>query len=79
MTAACIPSFIGHLIEFVYGFVGIFFILNVMYAGYELALGYMGEGDKGKGKDRLKWSIIGLIVATCSFLILDMVLNVVLG
>lgn len=79
ISAACIPRFVGHLITFVYGFVGIFFILNVMYAGYELALAYIAEGDKGSGKDRLKWSIIGLIITTCSYLILDLVLSVILG
>lgn len=79
LSSACIPMFIGHLITFVFSFVGTFFVINVMYAGYELALGYMGEGDKGKGKERLKWSIAGLIVATCTFLILDLVLYVVLG
>lgn len=79
LSSACIPLFIGHLITFVYSFVGTFFVINVMYAGYELALGYIGEGDKGKGKERLKWSIAGLVVATCVFLILDLILYVVLG
>ncbi len=79
ISAACIPQFVGHLITFVYGFVGVFFILNVMYAGYQLAIAYIGESDKGAGKERLKWSIGGLIIATCTFLILDLVLNVILG
>jgi hypothetical protein len=75
LTAACIPIFIAHLIQFV----GILFVLNVMYAGYQLAIAYIGESDKGAGKDRLKWSIAGLVICTCSYLILDLVLNVVLG
>lgn len=79
LTPACIPNFIGHLIVFVFGFVGIFFVLNVMYAGYELAIAYIGESDKGAGKERLKWSIVGLVLATCTFLILDLVLTIVLG
>lgn len=81
LTAACIPRFVGHIITLIFGLVGTFFVLNVMYAGYQLALGYIGEGgaDKGAGKDRLKYSIIGLIVTTCSYLILDLVLSVILG
>lgn len=79
LSSACIPQFIGHLITFVYSFVGTFFVVNVMYAGYQLAIAYIGEGDKGAGKERLKWSIGGLVVATCTFLILDLVLYVVLG
>ncbi len=76
---ACIPLFIGHLVAFVYSFVGMFFVLNVMYAGYQLAIAYIGGSDKGAGKDRLKWSIAGLVVCTCIYLILDLVLGVVLG
>lgn len=79
MSAACIPIFIGHLVTFVYGFVGTFFVLNVMYAGYQLAIASIGEGDKGDGKERLKWSILGLIISTCVFLILDLFLYVILG
>lgn len=79
ITAACIPLFIGHLVEFIFALIGIFFVLNVMYAGYQLAFAYIGEGDKGAGKERLKWSILGLIIAVCSYLILDLVLYVVLG
>lgn len=81
LTPACIPNFIGHLITFVYGFIGIFFMLNVMYAGYQLAIAYIGVdgADKGAGKDRLKWSIAGLILSSCIYLILDLVLTVVLG
>ncbi len=79
MTAACIPIFIGHLITFVFGFVGTFFVINVMYAGYQLAIANIGEGDKGGGKERLKWSIIGLVITTCVYLILDLFLFVVLG
>jgi hypothetical protein len=79
MTAACIPNFIAHLVAFVYGLIGLFFVVNVMLGGYQLAIAYIGESDKGAGKDRIKWSIIGLIVSSCIFLILDLVLNVVLG
>lgn len=75
----CIPNFIAHLIEFVYMFVGIFFVLNVMYAGYQLAIAYINESDKGAAKERIKWSIVGLIVCTCTYLILDLVITVVLG
>jgi hypothetical protein len=78
LSAKCIPNFIGHLIVFVFQFISVLFLINVMIAGYQLAMGSI-SGDKGRGKDRLVWSIIGLIVATCSYLILDLVLNVLLG
>ncbi len=78
LSSACIPMFIGHLVQIIFGGIGMFFILNVMFAGYQLAYGSV-TGDKGAGKDRLQWSIIGLIVSICIFLILDLVLTVLLG
>ena len=53
------------------------FMINVMIAGYQLAMGSI-TGDKGAGKDRLTWSIIGLITTICVFLILDLVLGIIL-
>lgn len=77
LSPACVPLFIGHLIQLVFGLVGTFFLFNVMYAGYQFAMGAW-SGDKSKGKDRLQWSIIGLIVCASAFLILDVVLTVFL-
>jgi hypothetical protein len=74
----CIPRFIGFLIQQVFAFVSILFILNVIYAGFQIAKGAW-DGEKSKGKDRLKWSIGGLIICASAYLILDVVLQVVLG
>lgn len=76
MSAACIPSFIGYLIQLVFSVISVFFIINVLYAGYQIAFGYI-NGEKSEGADRLKWSIIGLIVSVCSFLILDLAVTVI--
>lgn len=77
MQAKCIPEFIGNLIVVVFGVVSAFFLLNVIYAGYQIALGSW-TGEKSEGKDRLTWSIIGLIICVCAFLILDLVVSVIL-
>ncbi len=77
--ADCIPLYIAHLITLIFGLVGIFFIINIMYAGYQIAFGNIpGVGDKEAGKNRLLWSIIGFLVTACSFLILDAVLSIVI-
>jgi hypothetical protein len=77
MTSACVPMFIAHLIQFVFSLAGVFFILNVMFAGYQIAIGSVpGVGDKEKGKARLTWSIIGFVVTAFSFLIMDLILSV---
>lgn len=78
IKAACIPEFIGHLVVVVFQAVSVFFLINVMYAGYQLAISHMSEGDKGAGKERIRWSIIGLVVCVCTFLILELVLSKIL-
>lgn len=75
LEASCVPSFIGHLVQLVVGLVGTIFVINVMIGGYQYAIGALG-GDDGKGKERIYWSIIGLIVTSCAYLIIDLVLRV---
>lgn len=76
LTASCIPNFIAHLIQLLFSLVSIFFLINVMYAGYQIALGYI-RGEKAEGIDRLRWSIIGLVISVCSFLILDLGVSII--
>ncbi len=76
LSSACIPIFIGHLIQVVFSVISLFFLLNVMYAGYQIALGYI-RGEKTEGIERIRWSIIGLIVSVCAFLIANLVVNVI--
>lgn len=74
LMAECIPVFIGHLVQIIISLVGSIFVINVMIGGYQYAIGAI-EGDEGKGKERIYWSIIGLIVTTCAYLIIDLVLT----
>lgn len=76
LTAACIPIFIGHLISVVFSVISAFFLINVMYAGYQIAMGSW-TGEKSAGKDRLTWSIIGVIVSVCAYLILDLIVTII--
>lgn len=75
LKASCIPVFIGHLVQLIMFLVGAIFVINVMIGGYQYAIGVL-QGDEGKGKDRIYWSIIGLIATVCSYLIIDLVLTV---
>lgn len=79
LEAKCIPLFIAHLIQVLFSLISIFFILNVLYAGYQMAISYGQGNGMGEGKDRLYWSIAGVIVSVCSFLILDLVVTVISG
>lgn len=76
MTAACIPLFIGHLVRFIISLIGLFFLLNIMYAGYQIAFGSL-TGNRDKGKTRLTWSIIGFVVTVCAFVILDLLYTLI--
>lgn len=76
ITAACIPAFIAHLVQLIFGVIGIFFVINLMIAGYQIAFGGF-TGDKEGGKNRFKWSLIGLAIAVCSFVILDTVVSII--
>ncbi len=76
LAAACVPIFVGHLITLIFSLVSAFFILNVMYAGYQIAMGSW-TGEKSEGKERVTWSVIGLVVTVCSYLILDLAVSVI--
>jgi hypothetical protein len=78
LTAACIPNFIAHLIGFIFGFVGLFCLLNIIYAGYEMGLAPL-TGDNEKGKTRLRWSLIGFVACASAFLILDFAVSILFG
>ncbi len=74
IKAKCVPLLIGHLVQVLFSLIGVFFLLNVIYAGYEMMIGAL-KGDTGGGKDRLYYSIGGFIAAACSFLVIDLVLT----
>lgn len=79
LSAACIPSFIAHVIQFLFGLLGTFFLINVMIAGYQMSVGAISTGDRSAGKNRLIWSAIGLFIAVCAFLIVDFAISTLFG
>lgn len=76
LEAKCIPIFIGHLVTVLFSLISVFFVINVMYAGYQIAMGAW-SGENTAGKDRLRNSVLGLIVSVCCYLILDLILTIV--
>lgn len=76
LWSICIPSFIAHVVQFIFSLLGVFFLANVMVAGYQIAMSGI-TGDKEAGKRRLTWSIVGLVVAICAFVILDLIISVI--
>ncbi len=74
IQAKCVPILIGHLVQVIFSLIGVFFLLNVIYAGYEMMIGSL-KGDTGGGKERLFWSIGGFVAAACSYLVIDLVIT----
>lgn len=72
--AACIPIFIGHLIQWVLGFVGAFCLINIMIGGYQIALG-SAIGDKEAGKGRVLWALGGLFVSLISYGLINLLIS----
>lgn len=72
--AACIPIFIGHLIQWVLGFVGAFCLINIMIGGYQIALG-SAIGDKEAGKGRVLWALVGLFVSLISYGLINLLIR----
>lgn len=79
LMARCIPLFIAHLIGFLFGLLSVFFILNVIFAGFQMAFGSLPGNERSPAKARLKNAVIGLIVSLSVYLIFDTVLTVILG
>ncbi|OGJ56806.1 hypothetical protein A2635_04425 [Candidatus Peribacteria bacterium RIFCSPHIGHO2_01_FULL_51_9] len=78
LSASCIPWFIGHSIKTIFGLVGVFFLIQVFFAGYQIALSGVTD-DKSAGKNRLIWSIVGFAACSMSYLIVDIILSALLG
>jgi hypothetical protein len=74
LTAACIPMFIGYLVQFIFSFLAAFLLINIIIAGYQIAIGNVID-DKQAGKNRLIWSMIGFTVAAGCYLIVDLILE----
>ena len=78
IDAECIPVFIAHIIKFIFGFTGAFFLLMIIWSGYQIALGGVTQ-DKEKGKNRLIFAIVGFIICTLTFFIIDFIVSTVAG
>lgn len=77
LTAQCIPLFIGHVIEVIISFIGAFLVINIIIAGYQIAIANVID-DKAAGKNRLIWSLVGFAVAVSCYLIVDIILDMFL-
>ena len=76
---ACVPIYIGYLIKWVVGIVGAFFIINTIFAGYQITIGYATGSGIESGVNRLKSSILGFVVTVLVFVIFDLAVLIIGG
>lgn len=71
---------IGRLINAFLGILGILALVRTIYGGFLIMTGSSGgkEDKINKGKDVLKWSLIGLIIIFASYAIVNFVIDKVL-
>jgi hypothetical protein len=79
VTADCIPMFLAHIIQTIFGFTGAICLIMILISGYQFALGSVTGGDTSAAKERLKWAIIGMIVSALAFYIIDFVISSLAG
>lgn len=75
-TWSCIPLYIGYLIQTVFSFIGTLCLIQIIWAGYEMAISSL-SGDKEAGKNRLQHALIGLAFSLFVYLIVNMVVSIV--
>lgn len=82
LTAACIPNFLAHVIQVVFGFTGAICILMIIVSGYEYILGTLpggAGGSKESAVQRLTWAIVGFIVSALAFFIISFFISAIGG
>lgn len=78
-AGTCLPSFIAHVIRFVFGFAAGICWVMIIFSGYEIVIGNLPGGSSEAGKNRLTWAIIGFIMAGTSFFIMDFIISSIGG
>ncbi len=73
-TIAAEPQdIIARLIGYILAFIGIILLMNIIFAGY----GWMNSGGNEeaikKAKDKIKSSIIGLIIIVAAYILVDLI------
>jgi len=75
LNTASIPTLIGNILKAAIGIVGSLALLIFVYGGF-LWLTSAGEAGKvEKGKEAMKWSIVGLAVVFSSYALVSFVLS----
>ena len=75
----CIPAFLSHIIQFIFGLTGAVFLIMVIIAGYQIAIGKAIGKDRSEGLTRLRVAIVGFILCAISWYIVDFIISALAG
>jgi hypothetical protein len=74
-----IPNLANRLIQTALGLTGILALLSFIYGGILYMLVGVNPDNVKKGKEVMKWSVVGLFIIFSSYAILNFILGTVLG
>ncbi len=73
ITFDCIPRFIAHLVNFIFAGVGTFTLLQIIFGGYQIAIGG-AVGTREAGINRIRMAVIGLVVTLLIYAIINFII-----
>lgn len=68
-----IPRFIQYFASYLVGIGGTISVIMMMVGGYQYIIGGVTEEQKNKGKKTITYAIIGLIISSLSWVIINVV------
>lgn len=68
-TEASPQRIILNILFYVFGFLGLFFLISIIYAGFAWMTSGGSEDKIGEAKKRLKNSVVGIIIVLAAFII----------
>ena len=74
-----IPTFIGIIIKGLLGVVGSLSLIMFIYGGFLWITSGGNEDNIKKGKETLKWAILGIVIVFSSYALLNFVLDIISG
>lgn len=73
ISAVSVPVLIGWVLRIVLSFVGVVFLLLLIYAGFIWLMARGNQSEVDKAKNIIQQSIIGLVIVTSAYLIVSYV------
>tara|TARA_Y100000310_G_C20163636_1_gene570367 strand:+ start:160 stop:525 length:366 start_codon:yes stop_codon:yes gene_type:complete len=75
----CAPAFLAHVIKFMFGITGAYFVIMIVIAGYQIALAKVLGKDRSEGFTRLRVAIGGFMLCAFSWAIIDFIVGAITG